>query len=79
VVDVKDTSAEAGDNRGIHYQVVTAPGGRPAHGSATLAAQAAALLAAEHNERGRVPVLAIDFSDRPGWRPPRPACLLLAA
>jgi type II secretory pathway predicted ATPase ExeA len=46
--------------RGIHYQVVTALGGRPAHGSATLAAQAAALLAAEHNERGRVPVLAID-------------------
>ena len=46
--------------RGIHYQVVTALGGRPAHGSATLAAQAAGLLAAEHNERGRVPVLAID-------------------
>jgi type II secretory pathway predicted ATPase ExeA len=46
--------------RGIHYQVVTALGGRPAHGSATLAAQAAALLAAEHNERGRVPLLAID-------------------
>ena len=46
--------------RGIHYPVVTALGGRPAHGSATLAAQAAGLLAAEHNERGRVPVLAID-------------------
>ena len=28
--------------RGIHHQVVTALGGRPAHGSATLAAQAAA-------------------------------------
>ncbi len=46
--------------RGIHYHVVTALGGRPAHGTATLAAQAAALLAAEHNERGRIPVLAID-------------------
>jgi len=40
--------------------VVTALGGRPAHGTATLAAQAAALLAAEHNERGRVPLLVID-------------------
>ncbi len=46
--------------RGIHHQVVTAPGGRPAHGSATLAAQATALIAAEHGERGRVPVPAID-------------------
>ena len=46
--------------RGIHYQVVTALGGRPAHGTATLAAQAAALLAAEHQERGRVPVLVLD-------------------
>jgi type II secretory pathway predicted ATPase ExeA len=46
--------------RGIHYQVVTALGGRPAHGSAALAAQAAGLIAAEHGERGRVPVLAID-------------------
>ena len=51
--------------RGIHYQVVTALGGRPAHGSATLAAQAAALLAAEHGERGRVP--------RPGHRRGPPA------
>ena len=33
---------------------------RPAHGSATLAAQAAALIAAEHGERGRVPLLVID-------------------
>jgi type II secretory pathway predicted ATPase ExeA len=46
--------------RGIHHHVVTALGGRPAHGSATLAAQAAALIAAEHNERGRVPLLVID-------------------
>ena len=40
--------------------MVTALGGRPAHGSATLAAQAAALIAAEHGERGRVPLLVID-------------------
>jgi type II secretory pathway predicted ATPase ExeA len=46
--------------RGIHYQIVTALGGRPAHGTAALTAQAAGLLAAEHNERGRVPVLVID-------------------
>jgi type II secretory pathway predicted ATPase ExeA len=46
--------------RGIHHQIVTALGGRPAHGTATLAGQAAGLLAAEHNERGRVPILAID-------------------
>jgi AAA domain len=47
--------------RGIHYQIVTALGGRPAHGTAALTAQAAGLLAAEHNERGRVPVLVIDL------------------
>jgi len=46
--------------RGIHHTVVTALGGRPAHGTATLAAQAAGLLAAEHNERGRVPLLVLD-------------------
>ena len=40
--------------------MVTALGGRPAHGSATLAAQAAALIAAEHGERGRLPLLVID-------------------
>jgi type II secretory pathway predicted ATPase ExeA len=46
--------------RGIHHTVVTALGGRPARGTATLAAQAAGLLAAGHNERGRVPLLVID-------------------
>jgi type II secretory pathway predicted ATPase ExeA len=46
--------------RGLHYQIVTALGGRPAHGTAALTAQAAALLAAEHAERGRTPVLIID-------------------
>jgi type II secretory pathway predicted ATPase ExeA len=46
--------------RGIHHHVVTALGGRPAHGSAELAAQAASLIAAEHGERGRLPLLVID-------------------
>ena len=46
--------------RGIHHHVVTALGGRPAHGSAELAAQAATLTAAEHGERGRLPLLVID-------------------
>ncbi|MGD0688127.1 MAG: AAA family ATPase [Streptosporangiaceae bacterium] len=46
--------------RGIHHHVVTALGGRPAYGSAALAAQAAALIAAEHSERGRLPLLVID-------------------
>ena len=46
--------------RGIHHHVVTALGGRPAHGSAELAAQAAAHIAAEHNERGRLPLLVVD-------------------
>jgi type II secretory pathway predicted ATPase ExeA len=40
--------------------MVTALGGRPAHGSAELAAQAASLIAAEHGERGRLPLLVID-------------------
>ena len=43
--------------RGIHHDVVTALGSRPAHGSAELAAQAASLIAAERGERGRVPLL----------------------
>jgi len=46
--------------RGIHHHVVTALGGRPAHGSAELAAQAGSLIAAEHGERGRLPLLVID-------------------
>ena len=59
--------------RGIHHHVVTALGGRPAHGTATLAAQAAGLIAAEHGERGRVPLLVIDlcrarnYADSVGW------------
>jgi type II secretory pathway predicted ATPase ExeA len=46
--------------RGIHHHIVTALGGRPAYGSAVLAAQAAALIAAEHGERGRLPLLVVD-------------------
>lgn len=46
--------------RGIHYQIVTALGGRPSHGTAALTAQAAGLLAAEHSERARTPVVIID-------------------
>jgi len=46
--------------RGIHHAIVTALGGKPAHGSAALTAQASDLLATEHAERGRVPVLVID-------------------
>ena len=59
-MDVKDTSAEAGDNRGILAHVVTALGGKPVHGTAALAVQAWNVLAGEAAERGRTPVLAID-------------------
>ena len=60
-MDVKDTSAEAGDNRGILAHVVTALGGKPVHGTAALAVQAWNVLAGEAAERGRTPVLAIDL------------------
>lgn len=46
--------------RGIHHYIVTALGGRPAHGTAALTAQAYDVLAGEAAERGRVPVLIID-------------------
>jgi type II secretory pathway predicted ATPase ExeA len=46
--------------RGIHHAIVTALGGRPAHGTAALTTQAAAALATEQAERGRTPVLVID-------------------
>jgi len=46
--------------RGIHHHIVTALGGRPAHGTATLTAQAYDVLAGEAAERGRVPILIID-------------------
>jgi type II secretory pathway predicted ATPase ExeA len=46
--------------RGILASVVTAPGGRPVHGTAALAVQAWNVLAGEAAERGRTPVLIID-------------------
>jgi type II secretory pathway predicted ATPase ExeA len=46
--------------RGIHHAVVAALGGVPRTHHATLTPQAMDLLAREHDERGRVPVLAID-------------------
>jgi type II secretory pathway predicted ATPase ExeA len=46
--------------RGIHHHIVTALGGRPAHGTAALTAQAYDVLAGEAAERGRTPVLLID-------------------
>ena len=60
MVDAKDTSAEARDNRGIHHAIVTALGGVPRVHHATLIPQAAGHLAAELAERGRLPVLLID-------------------
>ncbi|MGH3238440.1 MAG: ExeA family protein [Streptosporangiaceae bacterium] len=60
VMDVKDTSVKAGDNRGIHHAVVTALGGVPRFHHATLIPQAAGHLAAELAGRGRLPVLLID-------------------
>ena len=46
--------------RGIHHAVVTALGGVPRFHHATLIPQAAAALAAETAERGRLPVLLVD-------------------
>ena len=46
--------------RGIHHADRHRPRRPPAHGTAALTAQAADLLAAEHAERGRTPVLVID-------------------
>lgn len=46
--------------RGIYHHVVTALGGRPNFHNAALVPQARDALAAEHAERGRVPILAID-------------------
>jgi AAA domain len=50
----------AAGTRGILTRVVTALGGRPAHGTAALAVQAWNVLAGEAAERGRTPVLVLD-------------------
>jgi type II secretory pathway predicted ATPase ExeA len=65
--------------RGIHGAIAAALGQAPRFHHATLIPQVEAALAAEAEERSRHVLLAIDFSDRPRWRPPRPARLLLAA
>jgi type II secretory pathway predicted ATPase ExeA len=64
--------------RGIHEAIITAFGANPTNLSSRLITQAAGTLAAERDERGRTPVLVLDFTDRPVRRPPRPASLLLA-
>jgi type II secretory pathway predicted ATPase ExeA len=46
--------------RGLHETVVTALGGRPAIHTSRLVAQAASVLVAEHEERGRTPVIVVD-------------------
>ena len=46
--------------RGIYTQIVTALGGSPAFYSGVLASQTASLLAAELDERSRLPVVVID-------------------
>ncbi|MDR2453746.1 MAG: AAA family ATPase [Bifidobacteriaceae bacterium] len=46
--------------RGVHTRITTALGGEPKYAGGDLAAQAAALLAGELDERGRLPVVVID-------------------
>ena len=60
MVDVKDTSAEAGDNRGLYVTIVRSLGDRPRYQKAELMAQASDLLAAEAAERHRRVVLILD-------------------
>ena len=65
--------------RGICEEILNTFGQPPSHLGARLFSQTSKALMAEREERGRTPVLVLDFSDRPSWRPPRPASLLLAA
>jgi type II secretory pathway predicted ATPase ExeA len=46
--------------RGIHEAIVTTTGANPTNLTARLVAQSRAALAAEHDERGRTPILIID-------------------
>jgi type II secretory pathway predicted ATPase ExeA len=46
--------------RGVYHHIVAALGGRPSFHNAALVPQARDALAAEHAERGRVPILCID-------------------
>ena len=65
--------------RGICQQIVIACGQAPRFHTGSLLPQAADALATEAEERGRTPILILDFSDRPCPCPRRPASLLLAA
>jgi len=59
--------------RGLHEMIVATFGGQPDRSYSRLTAQASAMLAAERDERGKTPVLVIDFTDRPWSRTRRPA------
>ncbi len=61
-MDVKDTSAEAGDNRGLYVTIVRALGAQPRYLKAELMGQASDLLAAETAERHRRVVVICDES-----------------
>ena len=61
--------------RGMLHHIVATLGQVPSFYTATLAPQAADALAAEHAERGRTPVVVIDFTDRAGCRTRRSSCV----
>ena len=61
--------------RGMLHHIVNALGQVPSFYTATLAPQAADALAAEHAERGRVPVIVIDITDRTEIRTRRSSCV----
>jgi len=65
--------------RGLHEMIVATFGGQPDRSYSRLTAQASAMLAAERDERGKTPVLVIDFTDRPWSRTRRPASLRIGA
>ena len=66
--------------RGLHEAIVATFGETPHRGSSLLAAQATAILAAQHDERsGVTPVLVVDFTDRGLSCTRRPPSPLLAA
>ena len=61
--------------RGIYHHIVSALGGRPSFHNAALVPQARDALAAEAAERGRVPILCIDITDRTKTRTRRSSCV----
>jgi len=56
-MDVKDTSVKAGDNRGMHEEILNVFGQSPSHLGSRLFTQVSKALIAEREERGRTPVL----------------------